>query len=224
MISSDIWEDEKIAKLSYQGRLLFIGLITLASDYGKLRGNIELLKNKIFPYDTGTDETEKNIKLLNSYGIIKSYEVSGEKFLIITNWAKYQTLTYKGKNNIPDPIENTIKALNKPLIDPYEQSNITKVNISIEQGKLAKEILDYFFNKYKEKHSKKYVFNAGKDMKLLKTLLNTLTAEEIKHLVDKFFSSSDRFIKQAGHTIGVFNSMINKLQVQHKEDIKIKEL
>jgi hypothetical protein len=101
-VHADIWQDEKFAKLSFPARLLFIGIITLSNDYGKLRGNPTYLKSNIFPYDDSVN-LENSLKELTDKKIIISYSNNGEQFLKIKNWFKHQTLTYKGHDGIPEP-------------------------------------------------------------------------------------------------------------------------
>ena len=137
MIDPDIWQDEKFAQLNFEGRLLFIGLITQSNDFGKLRGNPKLLKSTLFPYDDDQLKIEEYLNKLHELGIIQIYEVNKEKFIKIKNWEKYQTLTYKGKDNIPEPI------LNKPLINPEPILNkpLKASRSSRSKDKLSKDKL-----------------------------------------------------------------------------------
>lgn len=50
-IKPEMWESEKTGTLSPLGRLLFIGLISLADDDGLGRSEVRLLRSKLFPYD-----------------------------------------------------------------------------------------------------------------------------------------------------------------------------
>lgn len=135
MIEADIWQDEKISTLDFAGRLFFIGLITHANDYGKLRGNPQYLKSAIFPYDDNNLKIQEYIDQLKKLGIIFFYEINCEKFIKIKNWAKYQTLTYKGKDSIPEP------TLNKPLINPEPTLNkpLSPIKAKLSKDKLNKE-------------------------------------------------------------------------------------
>lgn len=128
MINPDIWQDEKIATLDFAGRLFFIGLITHANDYGKLRGNPKLLKSLIFPYDDNSLLIQEYLNNLDKLKVITLYEINNEKFIKINNWTKHQTLTYKGKDDIPEPI------LNQSLINP-EPTLITNTS----KDKLSKD-------------------------------------------------------------------------------------
>ena len=50
MIKPEFWEDEKVAKLSFEARLLFLGLLNFADDKGYIRNKPIIIKAKIFPY------------------------------------------------------------------------------------------------------------------------------------------------------------------------------
>ena len=51
MIKPEFWSDEKLAKLSRDARLVFIGCWVTSDDYGVTKGHPQWLKNQIFPYD-----------------------------------------------------------------------------------------------------------------------------------------------------------------------------
>ena len=51
MIKPEFWSDEKLALLSLQARLTYIGLWNLSDDYGVVKGHPSWLKNSIYPYD-----------------------------------------------------------------------------------------------------------------------------------------------------------------------------
>jgi hypothetical protein len=92
-------------------------------------------------------------------------------------------------------------------IEPRSILNNNKTNNTLS----PKPTIEYFIKKFKEKHGLDPVINWAKDSKLIKTLLNSRTQEEIKTLIDKFFASEDKFIKESGYSIGVFYSQINKM-------------
>ena len=51
MIKPEFWSDEKLAALSLQARLIYIGLWNLSDDYGVVKGHPSWLKNSVLPYD-----------------------------------------------------------------------------------------------------------------------------------------------------------------------------
>lgn len=93
--------------------------------------------------------------------------------------------------------------------------NKTKVNKSKPKtNPNIKIFIDYFYKKYLEETESKYHVEGGKDGETVKRLLGTFTIDELKDLCDKFFDSTNKFILEAGYTIGVFASQVNKLKPQ----------
>ena len=127
MIDPDIWEDEKLSQFDFAGRLFFIGLISHSNDFGKLRGNIELLRSKIFPYDGSKVKIDFYIKRLVSLGIVESYKVNNEQYLKIKNWHKYQKLEHPAKDLIPEPYSNSPKEIVKVSRELRETSATSQV-------------------------------------------------------------------------------------------------
>ncbi len=76
----------------------------------------------------------------------------------------------------------------------------------------VKEFFSYWENKYRERFCEPYVFNGGKDGKLIKERLRQFDLPKLKSLVLRFFGSKDLWVRErGGYTIGVFASQINKL-------------
>lgn len=92
MIHIKIWQNEEFATLSPLARLLYIGLITLADDDGRLKGNSALIKSQIFPFDAKmTIEIFKNLlKEVVKTKFIEIYRVKSDYFIEHLNWKRYQ--------------------------------------------------------------------------------------------------------------------------------------
>lgn len=50
-IKPEFWEDAKVGRWSESARLLFLGGLNFADDYGVLRSDPAFLRSRIFPYD-----------------------------------------------------------------------------------------------------------------------------------------------------------------------------
>jgi len=94
MITSDIWFNEKVARLPDAGRLLFIGIFSNADDDGRLKASAKFLKAHIFPYDN-----DKSIELIKELrdkcaevGLIRVYTNGTEEFLDIPGWLEHQII------------------------------------------------------------------------------------------------------------------------------------
>lgn len=140
--------------------------------------------------------------------------------------ARQQKQKGKGGSRVVQPKGNTSSSSSS---SSSSSETITKDNINISSLSLKKatsteDILkedkkksdviilrDCFCEKFKEKTGEDYVCNFGKEGKILKELLKVKNFDRIKQLMDLFFLSEDKFIRDAGYTIGVFKSQINKL-------------
>lgn len=85
--------DEKLAPLDVTSRFVFVGLICMADDCGRLLDNIRLIDATIFPE---TDDTAREaLARLSRIGrIIRGKTASGQKVIQIQNWAKHQRVDH----------------------------------------------------------------------------------------------------------------------------------
>ena len=132
MLEPDIWEDPKIIRLSIGARLTFIGLITQANDYGKLRGEAWSVKSKIFPADKDiTEETvEEFLNELEKVGLIFRYQNNGEIYIKLRSWEKHQKVAHPSQDVFPDPPESLVKASRK---------SHESLTLKLSKDKLSKE-------------------------------------------------------------------------------------
>lgn len=103
-IKPDVWEDEAIGRVSRDARLLFIGLITQADDDGRLRGDLRLLRAKIYPYDEGltAKEIQSWIDELAGLGLVQVYE-RGYTYLCLPSFRDNQVINKPVPSRIPAP-------------------------------------------------------------------------------------------------------------------------
>ena len=93
MVKSTFWDDEKIASLSMEARLFFIGLWTHSDDFGVVKGNATWLRNQIFPYDViKIEKIHQLISELEKIGCIISFSKNQEDFFYIRNFLKHQRI------------------------------------------------------------------------------------------------------------------------------------
>lgn len=93
MVHSKIWDSDQVALLRPIEALLYIGMITLGDDYGRLRGDARFLNARIFPYRKVSDrQVEQMRDRITEVGLITVY--SDEKAIYIRhpNWERHQTL------------------------------------------------------------------------------------------------------------------------------------
>lgn len=94
--------NDLLAEVDPLGRLLFIGLWTIADRAGRLEDRPKKIKAAVLPYDNC--DIDELLKELNKRNFIIRYEIESEKYIQITNWNKHQN------PHIKEP-ESTIPAL-----------------------------------------------------------------------------------------------------------------
>jgi len=102
-VRPEFWSDEKLAKVSRDARLMFIGLWTTADDYGVTKGHPAWLKSQIYPYDESSIKSfEVWLRELVQAGMVFPFSVNGERYLWIKNFLKHQ------KVNRPSAVRNPV--------------------------------------------------------------------------------------------------------------------
>lgn len=92
MIHRKIWDCEQFISLPIRGRLLYIGTVTLADDYGYFRMDAIYLRRKIFPEDKITPSgIQKLTDQLVDAGLVCRH-AKNTNVGIHPNWKRYQTL------------------------------------------------------------------------------------------------------------------------------------
>ena len=106
MIDSSIWTNKKYARLSYQARLLLVGIITTADDQGRIDADPFVLNGKLFVFDKEVSEEDIQTwleSLHNNNTIILYKDSEGEQFAQLVNWWDYQSLQYAQPSSFPKP-------------------------------------------------------------------------------------------------------------------------
>jgi hypothetical protein len=88
-IKPEFWHDEKLAPMSPVDRLTFLGLISMADDYGRVHDNLKVIDAFIFPETS--DTVRESVANLSRIGRIeRGNSSSGMKIIQIVNWDKHQ--------------------------------------------------------------------------------------------------------------------------------------
>lgn len=90
-IKPEFWGDEKLAPCSPMTRLVFLGLISMADDAGRVVDNVKVIDAFIFPE---TSETCRgSVDELSAMGRIRRGKTaSGQRIIEITNWSAHQKI------------------------------------------------------------------------------------------------------------------------------------
>lgn len=101
-IKPEYWGDEKLAALAPIDRLVFLGLISMADDAGRLVDNAKTIDGFLFP--STDDSSRTSLETLTALGRLVRYASgSGQRLLQITNWEKHQKVNHPSSYTLPGP-------------------------------------------------------------------------------------------------------------------------
>ena len=133
MIKPEFWDDEKLAKVSRDARLLFVGLWSNSDDYGVVKGHPAWLKNRIFPYDEIPLATFDGwLAELGAIRVIIPFLHNGERYFHIRNFCRHQTINRPSGTRNPAPPET-------PPGDPGSPHGAFSEDSGIEKGRLQED-------------------------------------------------------------------------------------
>ncbi len=127
-IKPELLDDAVTANLSDAAFRLFIAMILLADDYGNLRFEPAWIRAQVFwARDRSTEEVGQALAELS--GLVRAYEVGGQRYGAIRNWAKHQKVSHPGAPRVPGPPEglprpsgvppeDLVPDLRSPISDP----------------------------------------------------------------------------------------------------------
>jgi hypothetical protein len=139
-LKPDIWQDRHLGRLPVGARLLFIGIITQADDEGRFRAELPLLRAAIFPFDdviAGDSGSlpglfaeldiagwlgllEQAGRTSERPGLIRLYEVRGERFGDLPTWSMHQRIDSPKPSKLP-----SVRQADKPV---HRERSATKEN------------------------------------------------------------------------------------------------
>jgi hypothetical protein len=98
-IKPAFFKNELLAAIPPYGRLLFIGLWTLADREGRLEDRPARIKAELFPYEHDVS-VEGLLDCLDAQGFIERYEVEGARYIEVTSFAKHQNPHHKEADSV----------------------------------------------------------------------------------------------------------------------------
>lgn len=133
------WDDESIALLSRDARLLFICMVTdpsLTDDFGVLPANARTLRKHAFAFDD--DVTAEIVagwlnEMVTKCPNIVLFEVDSKPWLWLRNFEKFQGLRYHRKTTYPKPPDISEISRNLPeLCEKFPMSSVVLSSIEKE--------------------------------------------------------------------------------------------
>ena len=232
MLKKVVSTSRKLAQLNSNGAcLLYTWLLPHLDIEGRFFGDPEVLKGQIFPRISRITPgvVQEYLDDLVKNELIILYSANGDTFLEFTKFKDFQILRpdREAPSYIPiPPTPGELRENAGRTPAKVKESKVKESKVRVSGKKTArhskpnpdvKKFIDWWFEKFKDIFKVKYSVTS-KDGALVKRLLSSSTYDELEGLARQFFESEDDFIKNAGYTIGVFSSQVNKLKSK-EEDI-----
>lgn len=111
------WSDEKVSPLPPIVRLVFLGLIGMADDAGRLLDNLKAIDAFIFP-ETDEYSAAESVDVLWALERIVRYVLpNGQRVIQVVNWKRHQKVDNPGKVVLPPADEGTILQPSREAIE-----------------------------------------------------------------------------------------------------------
>ena len=105
MLDPGFWEDTRTKQLSIPERLLFLGMVSMADDEGRLLADPACLKARIFPYDKISLSKIKRMrdKILQKNSNVLLFSENNVEYLAFKQWGVYQKPSHPQPSKFPPP-------------------------------------------------------------------------------------------------------------------------
>ena len=107
-IKPGFFQNEDLVELSFEVRLLFIGLWTIADREGRLEDRPKRIKMEIFPADD--INVDRALQELHAAGLALRYEIDGHRYIWIPKFKQHQSPHYSEKPSVIKPHQLQEKA------------------------------------------------------------------------------------------------------------------
>lgn len=117
-IKPEMWADERVGDLSHGARLLFVGLVTMADDEGRVRELPAAILGHVFPYDgISTPKLGRWLSEVVATGMVVRYQVAGKRYLAFPHWTRHQKVDKPNESELPAAPEFVEQSPNGSVID-----------------------------------------------------------------------------------------------------------
>ena len=116
-IKPEMFQDEKLAPCDPTTRLVFLGLIAMADDAGRVLDNVRVIDAFIFP-ETNDSSHEPLMRLSGMGRVVRGKTASGQRVLEICNWSRHQKIQHPNlRSALPEIVEvQAVTISHEPLM------------------------------------------------------------------------------------------------------------
>jgi hypothetical protein len=116
-IKPEFWTDEKLSPCDPLTRLVFLGLVSLADDAGRIVDNLRYIDAQLF-MNTSDSAHEPLMRLSGMGRIIRGLTASGQPIIQIANWTRHQKIQHPNlKGALPEIVTlQPVTGVHEPLM------------------------------------------------------------------------------------------------------------
>lgn len=109
-VKPEFWDDEKMARLSLQSNLLFIGMWNFCDDTGVIRSGVSWIKSKVFPHreDLRVQDVTIWIQELENARLVVPFQFNDEGYYLIRTFSVHQRIDKPQPSKIPVSVLQSI--------------------------------------------------------------------------------------------------------------------
>ena len=180
-LKPETWESEKLGRLKLLSRVNFIGLISLADDEGRGRGDTAFLLARLHPYaaDVKLDAMKESLAELEKTGLVVFYQAADCSYYAIPSWSENQKIDRPSPSKLPAP------PTRKPRRALDEHSSNTRRALAVvsgtkegtREGRPEADGFAVFWAAYPRKDKKKEALSVWDKLKPSAELQATILAE-----------------------------------------------
>lgn len=131
-IKPEFWEDERLGLMPRDTRLVFLALISLADDEGRLRGSPEFVRSRAFPYDASFDVAPELDRLARA-GRIRWYRSNGERLIEVLRFREHQKIDKPSKSQL-DPFDPELSEEERAELSPKPRRDLAEDSTTDRKG------------------------------------------------------------------------------------------
>jgi len=226
-IKPSFFINDELAKISAHGRLLFIGLWTIADREGRLQDKPEKIKIQVLPYDK--INVDKLLQDLHDTGFILRYETDNCPCIQILNFHKHQNPHMKEQaSELPAPNlhhASTMQAPNKHGTCPADSLNplidtLNPLPVKSGEGASSKKDHEKLFQELWKLYPRKKGIGGVSDTQ--KEKLYKIGRDEMERCIDRFIrdmAKENRPLDKYPYGSTFFNSgYVDYLDINYHQD------
>jgi hypothetical protein len=130
-IKPEFWQNEQLAGLHPESRLLAIALLNHSDDFGFFRGSVQLVRAACFPFDEDSSNVRRGLDELSNIGWIELRVASDGKVIgRVTNFTQHQRVDRAQESKLSGIFKDS-----KPFVE--DSSNVRRTFVEgslLEQG------------------------------------------------------------------------------------------